>query len=158
MRSPLRLHRAIVAIALLSAVVLGCGSDDDAAAVPSTTTAPPVAGTVTLDMSGATDASNRVMVAVIGKNVPTQPFGAACAIVDADPFSFTGEFFPITGGDPCSLGTEPVQLDPGSYDVIVAVMEGGATSPELCAEANVTVNGDVTVEVTSLGPPTNCNF
>ncbi len=98
------------------------------------------------------------MLAVIGKNVPVQAFAAVCAMVGTDPFSFTGAYLPITGEDPCTLGTEPVEFDPGSYQVIVAVLQGGSRSPEQCTQTEVTVDGDVTVEVTGLGPPSDCNF
>ena len=159
MRSRLRLHRTILAMLLFGVILVGCSSDNDEGAAASTAPPPaPTPGTVTLDVSGITEAPNRVMLAVIGNNVPTQPFAAACAIVDTDPFSFTGEFFPITGDEPCALGPDPVEFDPGSYEVIVAVMEGGARSPEQCAQTSVTVDGDVTVDVTALGPPTGCDF
>ncbi len=113
---------------------------------------------MTLDVSGVTGAEGLVMLAVIGNNVPTQAFAAVCDFVDTDPFSFTGQYLPITGDDPCTLGTAPVEFDPGSYEVIVAVLEGGSRSPEQCAQTDVTVDGDVTVEVTSLGPPSDCQF
>ncbi len=118
----------------------------------------PAPGTVTLDVSGVTDATGLVMLAVIGENLPTQAFAAGCALVDADPFSFTGQYLPIAGDDPCTLGTVPMEFDPGSYEVIVAVLEGGSRTPEQCTQTDVTVDGDVTVEVTGLGPPTSCEF
>jgi hypothetical protein len=158
MRSRLRLLRTLLAVLLFSATVVGCGPDDEGTAAATSPPPAPTPGTVTLDVSGITDAPNLVMLAVIGNNMPNQAFAAACAIVDADPFSFTGEFFPITGDDPCSLGTDPVEFDPGPYEVIVAVMQGGARSPEQCAQTSVTVDGDVTVEVAALGPPTGCDF
>ncbi len=170
-RSRLRPAAALLCGVVISLVLVGCGSDDaggaaTAATTPittatTTTTATMVApapGTVTVNLSEVTDATNLVMVGVIGKNLPNQPFAAVCEIVTSDPFSFTGAYRPITGGDPCTLGAEPMKLDPGSYEVIVAVMRGGSTSPERCALTDVTVDGDVTVEVTGLGPPGDCNF
>ena len=150
-----RPHIAVWAAAFIAVTVVGCGSSDNGA---TSTTPPPVPGVVTLDLSEATEAQGLVMLSLIGKNLPQQPMAAACAIVDSDPYGFTGEFFPIAGPDPCSLESEPLMLDPGTYSVVVAVMPGGSTSPDQCAEAEVTVNGDVTVEITALGPPTECDF
>ena len=157
-----RVHRAILATVLVAMVAVGCSSDEGggSATSPSSTTPPPppAPGTVTLDVSGVTDATGLVMLAVIGNNVPEQMMGAVCDIVSADPFTFIGQYLPLTGGDPCTLGTEPIKFQPGSYEVLVAVMPGGATTPQQCTETNVTVDGDVTVEVTSLGPPSDCDF
>lgn len=173
-----RVRYAMLAAVLFGASTAGCGSGDDgagttsAAPAPATTplattapapatTAPPPApapGTVTLDLSGVTDATGLVMLAIIGKTVPVQAFAAVCGLVDTDPFSFTGAYLPITGDDPCTLGTEPVEFDPGSYQVIVAVLQGGSRSPEQCTQTEVTVDGDATVEVIGLGPPTDCDF
>jgi len=151
-----RKHSAVWAAIVIAVTIVGCDSSSDDA--PTTTVSPPVSGTVTLDLSKATEAQGLVMLSLIGKNLPQQPMAAACAIVDSDPYGFTGEFFPIAGPDPCSLESEPLTLDPGTYSVVVAVMPGGSTSPDQCAEAEVTVNGDVTVEIAALGPPTECNF
>ncbi len=120
--------------------------------------AAPAPGTVTLDVSGVTGASGLVMLAVIGRSVPNGMTAAACEMVGSDPFSFTGAYKPITGDDPCTLGSEPVQFEPGSYEVIVAVLQGGARSPEQCVRTDVMVDGDVMVEVTGLGPAADCNF
>ena len=152
----LRKHSAALAAILIAVAVGGCGSSSDDAST--TSASPPVSGTVTLDLSEATEAQGLVMLSLIGKNLPQQPMAAACAIVDSDPYGFTGEFFPIAGPDPCSLESEPLMLDPGTYSVVVAVMPGGSTSPDQCAEAEVTVDGDVTVEIAALGPPTECDF
>jgi hypothetical protein len=148
-----------VIIALLILVAVGCSSDSTDRTPPSTAPAEPaVAGTVTLDVSEVTDATNLVLLSVIGNAVPTQPVAAVCAIVDSDEFNFTGHFLPITGDDPCTLGSEPVQFEPGSYDVIVAVLPGGSTTPERCTQAKVTVDGHVTLEVVSLGAPDDCDL
>ena len=156
--------RALLATVVLSLTALACSSGDaagdGAAAAPTTTatTAPPAPGTVTVNVSDVTNASNLIMVAMIGNNIPTQPLGAACAIVDADPFSFEGTFYPIAGPDPCTLGPAAVELAPGTYDVIVPVMPGGARTPDQCGNATVTVDGDTTVELTGLGAPDGCGF
>ena len=154
--SRLRTRSAVWAAAFITAMVVGCGSSDGG--VTTTTTLPPAPGSVSLDLSAVTDAEGLVMLSLIGKKLPQQPMAAACAIVDSDPYGFTGEFFPIAGPDPCSLESEPLVLDPGTYSVVVAVMPGGSTSPDQCAEAEITVDGDVTVEIAALGPPTECNF
>lgn len=164
MRSKVRRLRTIPVMILVAALGAGCGSAGevggaDTGGEPSVTAAPqPLPGTVSLDVSGVTDARGLVMLAVIGNGVPNQAFAAACAIVDAEPFSFSGVYLPITGDDPCSLGTEPVEFAPGAYEVTVAVLPGGARTPEQCTQASVVVDGDVTVEVTGLGPPTDCQF
>lgn len=153
MHSGLRVSRALLAVVMIGAMTLGCSSTST-----TTTPAPPAPGTVTLDLSGVTGASGLVMLALVGHNLPTQPMAATCSVVDGDPFSFSSEYFPITGDEPCALGSVPVEFAPGSYEVIVAVLEGGSTSPEQCSQTGVTVNGDVTVEVTALGPPGDCDF
>ena len=137
--------------------MIGCSSGDE----PGSTAPPPpppAPGTVTLDVSEVTDATGLVMLSLIGKDAPTQGFAAVCDVVGTDPFSTTGVFLPITGDDPCSLGTEPVIFDPGSYEVVVAVLEGGSKTPNQCTQTEVTVDGDVTVKVTGLGAGTDCDF
>lgn len=164
MRSRLR-SWAILATVLLGVAVTGCASDDGGgtpspspSTSPSSPSAAPAPGTVTLDLSGVMDATGLVMLSVIGKDVPTEAFAATCGLVDGEPFSFTGAYRPITGGDPCTLGAEAVEFDPGSYQVIVAVLEGGSRSPQQCAQTPITVDGDVTVKVASLGPGSDCEF
>ncbi len=144
-------------VTLLTAAVLSvsCGS---AETQTTTTTSPPMPGTVTLAVSEVTDATGLIMVSVLGPNLPEVPVGAACAVVDTDPFSFTGAFFPITGPDPCTLGPEPFEFPPGTYEVIVAVMVGGVATPEQCIQSEVAVDGDVTLELSNLGPPTECDL
>jgi len=144
--------------AILSMILVGmvgCTSSEDS----TTSSAPlPVAGMVTLDLSGVAGANGLVMLSLIGKNLPHQPMAAACGLVDSDSFGFSGEYLPIIGPDPCTLGADPVTFDPGTYDIVVAVMLGGSTSPDQCAETEVAVDGDVTIELAGLGPPTDCDF
>ncbi len=156
MGSPLRVLSAVVATVVFGVVAPGCSSGDGAAS--STPPPNPVPGTVTLDVSGVTGATGLVMLAVVRDSMHPQAFAAACDIVDTDPFGFTGQLMPITGGDPCTLGTEPVQFDPGTYEVVVAVLEGGSQTPQQCTQTDVTVDGDTTVEVTGLEDPSACNL
>lgn len=143
----------VAAIALAS-----CGSEEANPAVTTSSTPPPAPGTVTLEVSDVADAAGLVLLSLVGSDLPTRPFGAACAIVDADDFAFAGTYRPITGDDPCTVGPEPLQLQPGSYDVIVAVLPGGSRTAEQCTKTTVTVDGDVTVDVAGLGPGTDCDF
>ncbi len=149
----------ILTALLVASMALGACSSEEAS--PATTTSPPpppAPGTITLEVSDVADATGLVLLSLVGTDLPTRPFGAACAIVDTDDFAFAGTYRPISGDDPCTLGSEPVEFQPGSYEVVVAVMPGGSTTPEQCAVATVTVNGDVTVEVNGLGPPEGCDF
>jgi len=154
-KTRLRVSGATVAIVFFGLAVIGCGSADEGG---DTTAPPPAPGTVTLDVSGITDAMGLVMLSLIGKDVPGQGFAAVCDVVDAEPFNSAGAYLPITGDEPCALGTEPVMFDPGHYEIVVAVLPGGSTTPEQCTMTDVTVDGDVVVKVTGLGPGTDCDF
>ncbi|MDH3538830.1 MAG: hypothetical protein OEP52_02445 [Acidimicrobiia bacterium] len=151
--------RILIAAFAFGLIAAACSSTEPAA-VPEAISSPhvPSSGTVTLDVSEVTADPGLVMLSVIGKQVPNQPMGAVCGLVDADPFTFEGVFAPIIGDDPCTLGTEPVEFAPGPYEVVVAVLPGGARTPDRCVRTEVTVDGDVTLRVTELGPPIDCGF
>ncbi len=137
-------------------------------APPATTVAPTTApaaapastgpGTITLDVSGVTGARDLILLGLVPPAVPGQAMGAVCQPVGADPFSYAGPLLPVTGDHPCALGTEPLRFEPGTYTMVVAAIRGGEQTPQQCTEVAVTVAGDVTVEVTELGPPTDCSL
>lgn len=144
---------------LVAAMALAsCGSEEANPSVTTSSPLPPAPGTVTLEISDVADAAGLVLLSLVGTDLPARPFGAACAIVDADDFEFAGTYRPIIGDDPCTVGAEPLQLQPGSYEVIVAVLPGGSRTAAQCTKTTVTVDGDVTVEVAGLGPGTDCDF
>ncbi len=152
-------RRRLVGIAVIAVVALaGCSSAEPTLDTVATTEPPPSPGTVTLSVSDVAEAEHLVMLSVIGTNLPTQPIGAACDIVRTDSYAFTGSFAPIVGDHPCALGSEPIVFEPGTYNVIVAVLPGGSTVPHQCTQTAVTVNGNVTVEVSGLGTPADCNW
>lgn len=181
------LRAGILALSLLTLVAAGCSSADgggsDTSTAPPATSAPratsaptsasapatsptdtegasgsPSPGTVTLDVSGIGQARDLILLGLIGSSTPLQAGAAICQPIGADPYSFSGKFMPMTGDNPCTLGVEPMEFDPGPYTMVVAVIRGGQQSPERCTEVDVTVDGDVTVEVAVLGPPSDCTF
>lgn len=125
-------------------------------AAPDATMAP---GTVTASITNVTGSVGKfVTFRVLNRGVIFGTrFGARCDEVTTDPAAFNHVLLkPVTNSsDPCSVESVTATVPAGDYDLMVTITAKGASMPEKCVVTPFSVNGNVTVVVTSaLGP---CN-
>lgn len=121
-------HAAMAAALLLCA----CGGDDDGSGVDA---AP---GTLTIRASGITGLTGKIVLATVTASTGGAPLGAICVSVTDDPMSFAAVAQTPGVGNPCELGATVTFAD-GSYDVSAGIYTPGMQTPELCAEATVSI-------------------
>ena len=111
------------------------------------------AGTVTVSVTAA-GAKDKILVAMAWVDDPSSsgPVAAVCSSIGSDKETISGTLSEITGEDPCSLG-EAFVFEPGEYPVVAGSFVPGSMTPSLCsAPTTVTVDGDTTIDLGSLGP------
>lgn len=106
-------------------------------------------GTITLVVEGVTGAEGLLLITE-ARDEEGKQAAIACTTIDADPFDVTQVLEEIVGATPCEESTV-LTLDPGTYDLATGVIAGGETEPTQCAEAQVSVDGDVSVTMPALG-------
>lgn len=106
-------------------------------------------GVVTVVVSGVADAEGLLLITE-ARDADGNQAAVACVPIDANPFDATFALEEIVGATPCEESA-PITLDGGTYDLLTGVIAGGATEATSCAEAQVVVDGDVTVEMPALG-------
>lgn len=176
-RAKLFLTLVCIALVLLS----GCSSDGGTRDDSSGTDAPeealgqeeagvsvvedvpePVPGAIVVDAAGITGHQNDgflMIVSVSAVGEPQTVLATSCFALTSDPFSAAGPMGQGPDGDRCeSSGGENV-FEPGEYDVLFAVIQGGQHVPERSAKVTVTIDGDVTVNAPTFvdwrGPDSN---
>lgn len=104
---------------------------------------PGMPGTIEVSADGITGSENLIFLSGVTADVFTS---FVCVPIDADPFAHTDKLHPVTGGDPCTLGTDARVFDPGTYTVLFATIMGGQMVPERCIAVEATVDGDITLQ------------
>lgn len=122
-------------------VLAGCDAPD-----PETIRDP---GTITVMVEGVTGADGLLLITE-AKDENGNQAAISCIPIDADPFSATFEMEEVVGPTPCEE-SGPIELVGGTYDLLSATLAPGEMEPRACAEAVAEVDGDVTVDMPSLG-------
>lgn len=125
---------ALVLVCLLAPVHAACGDD-------------PSPGTITVTASGITGAQGKLWLTEA--RLAGRQAAIACVPIDADPFSATVVLEAIVGPTPCE-DSAPIELAAGTYDILTAVMMGGAPAPDVCARGQVVVDGDAAITMPAL--------
>ena len=123
-----------VAFIAISGGLLACGDS----AAP---------GTITVTTTGVAGFQGKLLITEA--RLTGRQAAIHCAPIAADPFSSTVVLETIVGPTPCE-DSAPITLDPGTYDLLTAVIMGGSMTPDVCARAQVVVDGDVTVTMPAL--------
>ena len=100
-------------------------------------------GEITVVAEGIVGATGLLLVTE-ALDVDGNQAAIACLSIDADPYDATFTMEEIVGSTP-GEDSAPIELDGGEYTISSGVIAGGETTPSQCAEATVTVDGDVTV-------------
>ena len=124
-----------VCVAVLTAGLGACGDDG----------AP---GTITVTATGVTGSQGKLLITEARADDGRQA-AIHCQPITSDPFSATAVLETIVGPTPCEVSS-PITLDAGTYSLLTAVIMGGSMTPDLCARASVTVDGDVAVTMPAL--------
>lgn len=104
-------------------------------------------GTITVTTTGVAGFQGKLLITEA--RLTGRQAAIHCAPIAADPFASTVVLETIVGPTPCEVSS-PITLDPGTYDLLTAVIMGGSMTPDVCARAQAVVDGDVTVTMPAL--------
>src|SRR5262245_41304201 len=96
-------------------------------------------GTIAIRASGITGGTGKLPITEA--RIDGRQAAVSCIPIEADPFTTTAVLEEIVGATPCEE-SNPITLDGGLYAIRSVVQMGGAPAPELCANGEITVNGD----------------
>lgn len=129
------MRRTTVLVAATAAWLGACGDDG----------AP---GIITVTATGVTGSQGKLLITEARTSDGRQA-AIHCQPITSDPFSATAVLETIVGPTPCEVSS-PITVDAGTYSLLTAVIMGGSMTPDLCARASATVDGDVTVTMPTL--------
>jgi hypothetical protein len=112
---------------------------------------PNTPGTITIEVSGRSGDDGKRLIASVLTATGTTALGGICETINGG--SASGVVSSFNGVDSCDLGSA-VTFNPDTYPIRAGIYPSGASMPELCSARNVTVGGDVTVQLTTWG---SCN-
>lgn len=106
-------------------------------------------GVVTVVVEGVEGAEGLLLI-TDARDADDNQAGVACVSIDADPFGASFPMRELGGDSPCDE-SPTATLSGGEYTLSAGVVAGGETEASQCAEASITVDGDITVTLPALG-------